>query len=420
MAAGLVCCIALPAARAADADCAAPPPTALSLPAADERVARCNRDVVAARLAVAAAEADLRVALQHPNPSLTLEASNLNPHLGVGSGPLRDKTFDSSIHLDQLIERGGKAELREAQAIANVQAARADVAEQVRLQRLAMRNAFFDLAAAQERMRLQLEFRDLSEQSANASGKRLEAGEVSRAEANRFRLDAARAANDARQAQAERERARLDLAKLLGAESVASQLQVVVAWPDGEPVPPKQGERPDVVAARRRTEAALAGRALARSIATRDVTVGVQADHWPASETNPQGTGISYSVSMSIPLHVRHANEGEAQRARADFDTAQAQLLRAEAAERAERELAEADWRSARERRDRMEREVHPLADDVAKAAEFAYSKGATSVLDLLDARRSLKSVELDEVQALAESAKAWARLVAAQDRYAE
>src|SRR5947209_7380702 len=100
-AAGFVYCIALPLARAADGECAAPPPTTLSLPAADERLARCNRDVVAARLAVAAAEADLRIASQRPNPSLTLEASNVNPHLGVGAGPLRDKTFDSSIRLDQ-------------------------------------------------------------------------------------------------------------------------------------------------------------------------------------------------------------------------------------------------------------------------------------------------------------------------------
>jgi len=37
-------------------------------------------------------------------------------------------------------------------------------------------------------------------------------------------------------------------------------------------------------------------------------------------------------------------------------------------------------------------------------------------VLDLLDARRSLKAVELDEVQARAEAAKAWARREAARE----
>ncbi|HUL97439.1 MAG TPA: TolC family protein [Usitatibacter sp.] len=413
---GLVYCIALPLARAADGECAAPPPPLLSLAAAEERVARCNRDVVAARLAVAAAQADLRVASQRPNPVLTLGASNMNPQAGFGSGSLRDKTFDSSLRIDQLIERGGKAELREAQATALLEAARADIAEQLRSQRLAVRTAFFDLAAAQERVRLQQEFADLSAQSARASGLREDKGDVSRVEANRFRLDAARTANDSRQARADRERARADLARILGAEAYASGLEVRVEWPETESRR-QDGDRPDVAAARLRLQAALAGRELARLIATRDVTLSAQADHWPTSETNMQGTGISYSLYLSLPLHVRHANEGEAARAAADFDTAQAVLLRLQAQADADAKLAQADWEAARERREHVATEVRPLARDVAAAAEFAYSKGATGVFDLLDARRSLKAVELDEVQANGDAAKAWARREASLER---
>ncbi|MGZ5686008.1 MAG: TolC family protein, partial [Usitatibacter sp.] len=76
--------------------------------------------------------------------------------------------------------------------------------------------------------------------------------------------------------------------------------------------------------------------------------------------------------------------------------------------------------RAARERREQVESEVRPVAGDVARAAEFAYARGATGVLDLLDARRSLKAVELDEVQARAEAAKAWARREAARETFAE
>ncbi|MFZ3322035.1 MAG: TolC family protein [Usitatibacter sp.] len=414
----LVWCAESSPAHAADGECALPPPPPLSLLVAEKRLSDCNRDVIAARLAVAAAEADLRTASQRPNPTLTLEASNVNPSAGVGAGPLRGKTFDSAARIDQLIERGNKAELRMAQAQASLDAAKADVAEQVRQQRLAMRTAFFDLSAAQERVRLQLDFRDLSAQSADASSQRMKAGEVSRAEANRFRLDAARAANDARQAQSDRERSRLDLAKSLGMESAASTLDVRIEWPKGEESPTLKGDRPDVAAARLRVDAALAGRELARSIATRDVTLGLQADHWPTSETNMQGTGISYMFSVSVPLHVRHANEGEAERAAADFETAKAAFARAQASSEAEAKLAETDWRAARERLERVEAEVRPLARDVAEGAEFAYARGATSVLDLLDARRSLKAVELDEVQASADSAKAWARREAARETF--
>ena len=133
-----------------------------------------------------------------------------------------------------------------------------------------------------------------------------------------------------------------------------------------------------------------------------------------------QGTGISYGLTLSVPLHVRHANEGEAARASADFDSAQAVLARAEAQAGAEARLAEADWLAARQRRMRVETEVRPVAREVGSAAEFAYARGATGVLDLLDARRSLKAVELDEVQARADAAKAWARREAAAETIEE
>lgn len=413
-------CAAPLATRAQGVECAPLPPMPLTLRAAEERLPHCNRDVRAAELAVLAADADVRVAGQRPNPTLTLGASNVNPHVGVGAGALRDKTFDSSARIEQLVERGGKARLRVAQASGLLEAARSDVAEQLRQQRLAMRTAFFDLAAAQERVRLQHEFRDLADETAAASERRFGAGEVSRAEANRFRLDAARAENDARQAEADRERARLDLAKLIGAESAAPLLEVEPAWPETPAPDAVHGERPDVAAARHRVEAAQAGRDLARSIATRDVTVGLQADRWPVSDINTQGTGISYGLTLSVPLQVRHANEGEAARAAADFESAQALLARAQAQSEAEARIAEADLRNARERRARLETEVRPIAREVSQAAEYAYQRGASGVLDLLDARRSVKAVELDEVQARVEAAKAWARREAALETIEE
>ena len=399
-------------------ECVAPPPAAVTLAAAERRFADCNRDVRAARVALAAALADRVVAGQRPNPSLTLGASNVNPQAGIGSGGLRDKTFDSSVRLDQVIERGGKGALRERQADALVAAVRADLAEALRLQRLAMRQAFFDLAAADERVRLQREFVSLSRDSLSATEKRLAAGDIARVDANRIRLDALRAANDLRQAEIERERARAEFARLIGAEA-AREIGVVASWPQAPATTATTDDRPDVIAARFRVAAAEAARELARAIATRDVTVGLQADRWPVSETNQQGTGISYSVSVSVPLHVRHANEGEAKRAAADLDAARAQLARAQAQAAAERRLADADWEAARERRARVENDVLPAAREVAEGAEFAFSRGASGVLDLLDARRSLKAVEIDATQARAEAAKAWARREAANETYA-
>ena len=409
-------CLAAPG-----SDCDAPLPDPLALVTAEQRLERRNRDVVAARLAYEAASADVRVASERPNPSLTLGASNVNPQAGIGSGPLRDKTIDSSLRLEQLVERGDKLRLRGEAAQALLAAAGADVAEQIRLQRLAMRVAYFDLAAAQERARLQREFRVLAEGSAEASRRRFEAGDVARVEADRFRLDAVRAANDERQAAIDLQRARVTLATLLGAESRAASIDVVSSWTAPEPAlsASRVGERPDVAAARQRVLAAERSRDVARALATRDVTIGVQADRWPTSPSNLQGTGTSYSLSVSVPLHVFHANEGELARAMADLETARASLERAGAVATAESRIAEDEWNAARERLQSAESEVVPAARDLAAGAEFAYSRGATGVLDLLDARRSLKSVELDEVQLSADAAKAWARREAALEALA-
>jgi len=397
----------------APGSCMPVPAQPLTLAAAEQRIEPCNREVRAAALAVEAARGDMRVATQRPNPTLSLTVNNMSPHNGLGSGSLRDKAMDQEVRLEQLIERGGKTGLRTAQGEANMRAAQADLAEQKRQQRLAVRVAFFELAAVQERLALQREFRGFAQESAGASRRRLDAGDIARAEANRFRLDAVRVENDVRQAETDLYRARLELARLLGAESMASSLEVVADWALA-PGAAASGERPDVAAARLRVEAAENARELARQLGTRDVTVGLEADRSPVTDINPTATGITYGVSVSIPLFVRHRNEGELARALADLEIARATLERVREQAQAEARVAEQEWSAARERRERLESEVRPIAHEVASAAEYAYSRGATGVLDLLDARRSLKGVELDELQARLEAARSWARREAA------
>lgn len=411
--------LAVASAWAAPPDCPLPAST-YSLAQAELRLAACNREMRDAAAALEAAQADRVVAGQRPNPTLTVGANNLNPALGIGPGPLRDKTFDSAVRVEQVLERGGKAELRERQADALVAASRADAVEAARAQRLAMRTAFFDLALAQERVHVQRDFGGLSAESVRASERRLAAGDISTADANRMRLDATRAANDLRQARADLERARQDLARLLASEATASSLEVVAPEALPSPALGRAGTPPAIVAARKRVEAAEAARDLAKSLATRDVTLGVQADHWPTSATNLQGTGNSFGFTVSIPLQVRHANEGEARKALADLDAARLALAKAEAAAGSESRLAETDWAAAQERQQRNAAEAVPLAHEVARASEFAYTRGATGILDLLEARRSLRAVELDAAVARADAAKAWARREAALETVPE
>ena len=88
---------------------------------------------------------------------------NVNPSAGVGSGPLRSKTVDSAVRVDQLIERGGKRTLRTTAATLQRDAARADLADTRRQLRRDVGAAYYDVLAAQERAAITRESADLAD-----------------------------------------------------------------------------------------------------------------------------------------------------------------------------------------------------------------------------------------------------------------
>lgn len=62
---------------------------------------------------------------------------------------------------------------------------------------------------------------------------------------------------------------------------------------------------------------------------------------------------------------------------------------------------------AARDRMKRLEGGLLADAERVAKAAELAYGKGAMSLMDLLDARRTLRQIQIEAASARADYAKA-------------
>ena len=94
----------------------------------------------------------------------------------------------------------------------------------------------------------------------------------------------------------------------------------------------------DVRAAKNRFEAAQNARELARSLRTRDVTVGAQYDHYPLGTppANAFGNGNSYGVFVSVPLFAGYYYEGEIRRAEVDYNTAMESLEKVRAQARTE------------------------------------------------------------------------------------
>lgn len=420
----------------------------LSLAEAESLWLTHNREVRLARSALSGAEADVTSAGQAPNPQLSLNVASISPQDGLGRGGLRDKRMDSVLRIDQLVERGAKRELRSQAAEAMLKASRGDLDDTRRQQRKLLWSAYYDLLLAQEKRTGAAETAALYGKGLHASEIRYKAGDISGTDLGRLRIEKLRADNDARQAQADCEKAQIALAYLIGRETSARQLLAVDAWPDaaglapagafaaasgqapaplsapvavplsdarsgpflafGAPAPPVSEaalvQRPDVRAAQARVDAAEKVRELARALRQRDVTVGVQFEHNPTN--NPTN---SFGVGFSVPLFLRYEYQGEIARAEVDLQAAREQLERVQALALGEVEQARAELAASDERRQRLESGVRVDAERVARAAELAYAKGAMGLLDLLDARRTARQVQLETMAARADYAKALA-----------
>lgn len=387
----------------------------LTLAEAETRLLQSNHAVLAARRALEGATADITTAGQAPNPTLSYSATDYSPRSGVGRGSLGDKRLDQTVLIQQQFERGNRRELRRTGAEALAQAAEADYADTRRQQRLALHQAWFDWLAATEKKRLLSETAELYKRGMVATDLRLRLGDVSRVEAGRLRIEALRAENEARGASADYDKTRNEVAFLIG-EADTRQLEPALIWPPLQPADMagtdlRRDERPDVRAANSRMQASERRRELARSLTTRDITLGAQVERDPATIA-----GVTYGLTVSVPLFVRYGYEGEKARAESDYYAAQEEGERIRQRVSVEIGRARADLAAATEKLQRIESETLPQAREVGAATEFAYRKGALNLNDLLDARRILRAVELEAVAARADHAKARAAWLAATE----
>lgn len=398
-------CVSAPLASAAP-----PSPKQLHLAELDQLVLERNRTLLASRRAAAAAEAGVTMAGARPNPTVSLNTSGINARY-----PGDHAYLDTILRIDQPIERGGKRELRLGVADALLAASRSDESDSLRQQRLLAREAYFDLKAAEERDQLSADSAALAHQVLSKAELRLKAGDLAPADVARIRTDTMRADSDATQAAVDHQRARQVLASLLAMEPDATRIVTADSWPLLTPLPSGAVDvdaRPDVIAARHRVEAAEKAVDLARSQQVRDVTVGAQL------ERNNQDPGSNLvGVGVSVPLFTGYDFRGEIRQAYVALDAARDDLERVKAAAGADVGQAafEADRLGARARQ--LRDEALPAARRAGAAVQLAFTQGAASVLDVIDARRSLHAVEIDTANALADAAKARAAWAAATNR---
>lgn len=394
---------------------------ALTLEEAERQALMANKDVLLGGAAVAASEAGIVAAGQRPNPNLTLQTVNIDPRRGVGGGTLNRKSVDSTVGVSWLWERGGKLELRLAAARAQREAAQYGLADSRRVLTQAVRSGYYDLKEAQERVALLGESQALLEESLRTADRRVNAGDLPPLDRTRVEVEVMRGDNERRAAEGDVAEARQVLGVLLGGMP-APAVQAITAsdpWPGTPGAAPANitpgtssstPVRPDVQQAARLEEAAVQSRELARSLGTRDITVGAQVERFPPDMRASAG------FTVSIPLFTSHRFGGELARAEADLTTARLTREKLELQAEADRQGARQQLTLAQGRLDMLGNAGLRAARDAAEGTELAYRQGAASLTDVLDARRQLRAVQIELVQSYLDQAKALAAWRAATE----
>jgi outer membrane protein, heavy metal efflux system len=239
------------------------------------------------------------------------------------------------------------------------------------------------------------------ERTVNISEDRYKAGDISEADLLKIKLQLLQFQTDVAGAEVAKVQALASLRQLLGYDAVTADFEV-----EGElsyqSLPVSLDDlrlralklRPDLLAALQSVRAAQSQIALAKANGKVDLTTTISYSH--VADLN------SLSASFSIPLPIFDRNQGEI--ARTGFALTQSQ----ETAQAAS-DTVLTDVRNNYEAFSTNQRIVQlylsgylKQAEDSRNISEYAYKRGAASLLDFLDAERSYRSTQLSYRQTLA------------------
>ena len=385
-------------------------PKPITLPEALAAAAQ-NIDAQIAKQLLGVARADITAANRAPLPVLSTSVSQIDLQNGLGAGSLlTQKRIDKNIGFDWTLERGNKRELRTETATQAANASAQDLRELLIGQKLLASSAFFDLLAAQQRTSQVSAIAASAQQLADAAAKRLAAGDLSAQDAARSNIEAQRAKNEvllAEQGRAQAERT-LNLILALGAQKLvahAPQATASKAYSNTKPNMLPIEARADVQAAAARVEAAKAALNSAFALRKNDVTLGTAFDHWPGTSTR------LLTFRLQVPLQLGALGgynfSGEIARAEAQLAITEAALERVRQAASSDALRLTQELQSSQIRAASYSEGIAPEAKRVADQAELAYNKGALSLTDLLEARRTWRATTLEAISAQTDFEKA-------------
>ena len=358
------------------------------------------------RASIDVTAADRITARTYPNPDVSYGAVHLVSGLSTGAVTQHQIVFDEPL----LLFKQRQARLDAADL--NVNAEQARVARTLSDRRLQVRQAFAALLSRQQQLTvIQDSLADLQRVEGVVQG-RAEAGERSDYDVARIETETERVRVEVMNAEADVLDASGELATLLGlpgwspratgdlAPDAAVPTDVDRLWSTA------QQRRPSLVAIRQQQAAARGGLFLAQRerLPVPAFSAGTQMTQ------NVTGTSTFFGFSMPLPFSDR--GQGAIARANAQI-RAQDLALEAELAE-AHADIERATTVLARRRAalNELETRVVQRVPSLRRMSEDAYREGGADILELLDAMRSAKDIQITHVQQLESSKLAEAVVV--------
>jgi cobalt-zinc-cadmium efflux system outer membrane protein len=334
-------------------------------------------------------------------------ATGCSHNPGVSCGPAEYFSFS------QLIEVAGKRGLRIQSSGFATQAAEQDFRDALRIFSNLVRNAYYGLLQTQKNRWLAQEIVDHYQSVTKANRLRLNNGDIAESDYLRVKMEAIRAESDLDNAQTAVEQAKAQLAMILRWPEQSLAFEAKEQWPDMKDIGQHLGndqliaqalqQRPDLQADQLRAAQADKELELAHRLKYPDVTVTAGYARDPSN--NALNSGF---VGVSVPLPLFYQYKGEADKAAVNFSQSRLAAEQTELVIRNDVVSALATWHGTDKIVRRFEDGLLNDAVEVRNSAELAYSKGATSVLDFIEAQRSYKNVMRDYYSALINRANAY------------
>jgi cobalt-zinc-cadmium efflux system outer membrane protein len=354
-----------------------------------QAVAMALRDNPDARIALAAvdsARGERRIAAALPNPMLS----------GLPNTPYQ---YAVSLPLDVMPSRLYRTRAASIGAHAST-LDRSDVLRQVRL---SVSRAFLDVLLAQERRTLAKDRRTAVLQLLVADSVRVRAGDAPARNLVRSEVELARADAEQARADVDAQVSRGTLQALMGVAhpdtgfvAIGSLAYRALATPPESLEALALANRADLSAAQLRVQGSRASQRLASSLVLPTPVVSYVRQY-----TAPFESGHYYSLGVAFDLPLLNLRGGERDRAAAGLASARFAQDRVAIGVQRDVAAADAEFRIQRALVERYESGLLRRMDEGLTAVRYAYSRGASSLLDVLDAVRSNAEVRSDYVVAL-------------------